>query len=473
MAGTIAQSTSGRGILDREHRVLTTGAVLAFTAIAFEGLAVTTVAPIIATELRGLALYGWIFSAYLLAALVGTVVAGQAVDRRGPAPPAAVAVALFGVGLLLAAIAPTMPVLLAGRVVQGLGAGALGNCVYAIVNLRYDDRLRPSMLATVSSAYIVPSMVGPYLAGLIAERLGWRAVFWVLLPILALAAALTLPAFARPGGGRRAGAGRNRAPLALALAVGTGTLLSGLGRLPGTIGALLAAAGLALALAPLRALLPGGTLAARPGVPAAIATRGLFIAGYFAADTYLVLALVALHGATASVAGLVIATGSLAWTACAWVQARLDRRDGGRGRAARIRVGVLLLLVGALGMALVPWLAWGVLPLAIGAHLLAGLGIGLAHAAVGALTFAEAREGEAGAASAALQLADAFTPAVAIGCGGALLAIGAASGWEARLGIGAALGLPVPLLAVSALASRRLRPGSRPQGGTGSRAQCP
>lgn len=445
-------------ILDREHRVLTTGVILSITAVAFEGLAVTTIAPAIAGELRGLALYGWIFSAYLLAQIVGTVVAGQFVDRVGPAGPAAAAIVAFGLGLLLAALAPTMPLLVAARALQGLGAGGLANCAYASITLRYGDRLRSSMLAVVSSAYIVPSMVGPFLAALLAERLSWRAVFWALLPILALSAALTLPAYRGAGGAGAGGAmtGHNRLPLALGLAGGAGLLLAGLGRLPGLLGAILALVGLALALPPLRRLVPAGTLIARRGLPAAIATRGLFVAAYFSADTYLVLALINLHGYSATIAGLAIASGSLVWTACAWVQARLDSRDGGRGRAGRVRLGVTALLVGMLGMALVPWLGVAVLPLALGSHLLAGMGMGLAHPSVGAFAFARAGGGEAGAVSAALLLADAFTPAVAIGLGGALIGAGAIVGWPERYTVGAALGLSVPLLALALLAALRL-----------------
>src|SRR3954447_11745791 len=111
MSGMVAGVQPEASILDRQHRVLTAGVILAITAVAFEGLAVTTIAPAIAGELRGLALYGWIFSGYALAQIVGTVVAGQWVDRRGPGLPATVAVALFGVGLALSPLPPPVLVL--------------------------------------------------------------------------------------------------------------------------------------------------------------------------------------------------------------------------------------------------------------------------------------------------------------------------------------------------------------------------
>lgn len=445
-----------QSILDRDHRALTAGVILSITAVAFEGLAVTTIAPAIAEELRGLGLYGWIFSAYMLAQIVGTVIAGQIVDRRGPALPATVAMIIFGAGLALAALAPTMPLLVASRALQGLGGGALANCVYASINLRYDDRLRPSMFAVVSSAYIVPSMIGPFVAGVIAEQFGWRVVFWILLPILIVSAALTLPTFRR-GGMPTATAARNQIPTALQLAIGTGLLLAGMGRLPGLLGAGMAAIGFGFALPALRRLLPAGTLLARRGLPAAIITRGLFVAAYFSADTYLVLTLTDLRGYSPSIAGLVIATGSLAWTACAWLQARLDRRDNAQGRARRTQLGVTALLVGAFGMALVPWWGTGALALALVAHLLAGMGIGLAHPTVSAFAFTHAKEGEAGAISAALLLADSFTPAVAIGLGGALIAAGQIVNWSPQFTIGGALAFSAPLLVLGLFTASRLK----------------
>jgi MFS family permease len=301
-------------------------------------------------------------------------------------------------------------------------------------------------------------MIGPVLAGVIAELLGWRAVFWILLPILVISAALTLPTFRGYGGSARPGGFRQIA-LALQLALGTGLLLAGLGQLPGLLGAILAIVGIAGAIPALRELIPVGTFRALPGLPAAIATRGLFVAAYFSADTYLVLVLTELRGYSPSIAGLAIASGSLAWTACAWVQARLDDRGGGRGRPRRIQLGVGLLLGGAVGMALVPWWGTGALALALGAHLIAGMGIGLAHPSVGAFSFARAQAGEAGSISAALLLADSFTPAVAIGLGGALIAVGEILAWPAHLTIGGALVFSAPILALGLLAASRLDDG--------------
>ncbi|MDP9353363.1 MAG: MFS transporter [Chloroflexota bacterium] len=166
-----------QGILGGQYRALTLGIVLSVTVGAFGQMAVTTVAPAIAEDLGGLALYGWIFSAAGLASFVGAIAAGRQVDRRGPGATYLIGLAVSGLGMLVAAVAPGMAVLTLGRVLQGLGGGATFTCVYAGINLAYPDELRPRMLAVVSSAFIVPAMVGPYLAGVIAEQFTWRVVF--------------------------------------------------------------------------------------------------------------------------------------------------------------------------------------------------------------------------------------------------------------------------------------------------------
>src|SRR5581483_3841352 len=125
-----AQSTSGGsyalgvsvgaegGLWAPRRRALTTGLILTITFIASEALAVVTVMPLVARDLHGLSLYGWVFSTFMLGSLVGIVVAGRDADRHGPARPYVAGVVLFGAGLLVAGLAPTMPVLVVGRLLQ-------------------------------------------------------------------------------------------------------------------------------------------------------------------------------------------------------------------------------------------------------------------------------------------------------------------------------------------------------------------
>lgn len=435
--------------------------------MAFEALALPTVAPTVARELRGVGLYAWIFSAFLLAQMVGGVAAGQQADRRGFAGPFLAALAVLGVGLLVGGLASNMVVLILGRALQGLGGGALVACVYAIINAAYPDGLRPRMMTAFSSAFVLPALVGPAVAGFVAEQISWRAVFLGFPPFLVAVGFLTLPAFNRltPAGDRvsEAGAQASRLPGAIALAAGTGLLLAGLklaaddgpsptGLPPALVGLLLAAVGLSVAVAALRNVLPRGTLTARKGLPATIAARGLMAAGYFYTEAYLVLALNEASGYSATTAGLVISAGALSWAAGTWTQERLDRRSEGRGRRARVLLGTALMAAGITGLAAV-FVAGGGLTLAVAVAgwIAASLGIGLANPASTTIAFARTPEGKEGAVGSSVLIAELLGPAATIGVGGAIVALGTASS-GLTFGVALAFGL-VPVLAILALLS--------------------
>jgi len=359
------------GILDGRFRALTVGAVLAVSVVAFEALALTTVAPTIARDLGGVGLYAWIFSAFLLSQMVGAVAAGQQADRRGFTRPFLAALALLAAGLLVGALSPNMVFLIFGRALQGLGGGALVACVYAIINAGYPDNLRPRMMAMFSSAFILPALVGPAIAGFVAEQITWRAIFYGFLPFLAVVGFLTVPAF----GSLTAPAKREdadglqqpgRLPSALLLAAGTGLSLAGLKMAageslsllglkthPALVGLPLAAVGLVAAVIALRNVLPEGALVARQGLSATVAAKGLMAAAYFYTEAYLVLTLNDVSGYSATTAGLVISAGALSWTVGTWIQERLDKYREGRRRRSRALAGSTLLAIGISGLAAV------------------------------------------------------------------------------------------------------------------------
>ncbi|HEX5451298.1 MAG TPA: MFS transporter, partial [Candidatus Limnocylindrales bacterium] len=107
--------------------------MLTVTLVAFESLSVATVMPIVGRELGGLALYGWVFSAFFLGDLVGIVVAGRMADRGSLRGPFALGLGLFALGLLVGGLAPSMPILIGGRAIQGFGAGAVPTVAYVSI----------------------------------------------------------------------------------------------------------------------------------------------------------------------------------------------------------------------------------------------------------------------------------------------------------------------------------------------------
>ena len=176
------------GLFSPGRRALTAGLVMSITLVAFEALAVSTVMPLVARELGSLELYGWVFSAFFLGDLIGIVVVGGLIDRGGLVRPLAAGLILFSIGLTIGGLAPSMAVLVAGRFLQGLGAGAIPPIAYVASGGR-SRTLRPRMFATLSTAWVLPGVIGPAIAGGVAERLDWRVVFLGLLPLIALAGA--------------------------------------------------------------------------------------------------------------------------------------------------------------------------------------------------------------------------------------------------------------------------------------------
>ena len=446
------------GLWAPQRRALTLGLVLTITFVASEALAVVTVMPVVARDLGGLRLYGWVFSGFMLGSVVGIVAAGREADRRGPAVPFVAGVVLFGSGLAVAGLAPSMGVLVAGRVLQGIGAGAVPSVAYATIGRSLPETLRARMMAVLSTAWVLPGLAGPAISAEVARLFGWRWVFLGLLPVVAIAGAIAVPALIRLGPPAAAQAREHRLTDGLRTAVGATMLLAGLSLAAGS-GAILAgftliAGGGAVGLPALRRLVPAGTLTGRQGLPATIASRGLLTFAFFGADAYVTLAVTAVRHRSLVVAGLAVTGATVAWTAGAWVQARLSHVWEGR---RMVRTGLLIILAGIVGMVLVLHPA---VPVAEGlvAWTVAGLGMGLAYSPLSLMMLQKALPGQEGQASASLNLADVLGTAIGIGAGGA--AVAAAAGSDLRLGITAAFAIAAAAGLVALALTGRLPAGT-------------
>ncbi len=411
---------SQASLFSPDLRGLSVGLSLSILMIAFESLAVSTVLPSVAKELNGQALYGWSFSAFFLGYLMSTVTLGGLADRDGPKRPYAAALALFGAGLLIAGLAPNMTTFVIGRGVQGLGGGAVGAIAYLAINRAYPDNIRAAMLSLLSSAWVLPALIGPLTASLIAQQSSWRAVFLGLLPFVAIAATITLPALGRLNGHGKP-LERQRVVLAVAVALGAVLTLSALQTTQIWLAGLMAVAGLALMLPALLRLLPAGTLRLEGALQAGMVTRFLLTFAFLGAEVLVPLALGELRGLSLTEAGLVLSTGALSWSAGSMLQSRLDSKSEGRSRADLVRIGFALLSLAMLGMlcvSLLPIPAWlsGVM------WLIGGLGMGFAFPAHTLVVFAHAPVGDEGKVSGSLQMVDVLGAALSAGIGGALIA---------------------------------------------------
>lgn len=457
------------GVWSPDRRPLTIGLVLAVTLVAFESLAVATVMPAVEADLGDLALYGWVFSGFFLASLLGIVVAGQLADRRGPALPFGLALACFAVGLAVGGGASSMAVLVTGRVVQGLGSGAVGSVAYTAIARGYPPALRPRMFATASTAWVVPGMVGPAIATAVEHATSWRVVFLGLVPLVAVAAITVLPPLARLGVAvPAAGAADERERTGEAAAgvaatsdrarLGwTAVLVAGVAAafaaadVAVAVGAVLAVVGGVVAVSAFARLVPAGTLRVRPGVPAAVAVRGVLTCAFFSSDAYISLAVTDGRGAAPWVAGAALSSGALAWAVGSWLQARWIEAIGAR---RLVRSGFAAIVAGIAVLAAVA--AGAPVGLALAAWAVGGFGMGLAYAPLSLAVLAEAAPGEEGAASASIQLADMLGIAVGTGLSGAVVALGQGRGWAVDRSTVVVFGLSALIGVVGLAVSRRL-----------------
>ncbi len=456
------QDPASPGILQRPHVWVTIGACALVFLSAFESLAVTTIMPLVSRELDGAALYALAFAGPLATGVIGMVAAGNWSDRRGPTAPLYLSVAMFVVGLLIAGTALTMPVLVAGRLVQGLGGGAITVALYVMVARVYPAALHPRIFAAFSAAWVIPSLVGPFAAGVVASALSWHWVFLGVVFLVVPALAMLVPALR--GMGRHEPAGSVLPPwefgrlawAALAALAVLGLNLSAGVRVDGFAAApvLLAAAAVAVALVAVRPLVPGGTLRARRGLPSVILVRGLVSAAFFGTEVYLPYLLIERYGFSPQFAGLTLTVGALAWAGASTVQGRLGERLAHR---TAIRIGSAAVF-GAVVVALVTtWLDWPA-AVAIAGWVFAGAGMGLVYPRLSVLTLALSTKATQGFNSSAMSIADSLGGALALAAT-AIIFTGLAAMGGSFVGV---FGLAALLAAIAVVVAPRIPAADRP-----------
>ena len=405
---------SSGGLVSPALRATTVGTLALVSLHAFEALALTTVMPTIARDLQGESLYAMAFTATLAAGIVSIVWSGNLADRRGPRPPLVLGLALFALGLIGAGLAPTMPVLVGARVVQGLGAGMTSTALYVLVTRVYPPRLHTAILAGFSAAWVVPSIVGPFVAGVIAETIGWRWVFGMAIIVLLGAAALLARIVRGLGQDVVAVPWRWRAmgaSIVLAVAVLVLNLVAErLDTLAVGLTVLLAVAALVVVVGALLPLLPRGTLLAGRGLPTDVLLRGLAFAAFTGAEVYLPRLLTDRDGFSPSVAGIALTLTGVSWFVGSWVQGAWDTHfEIGRTAAVSLALmtATLVGLAAAVAMEAPAWVVITLFPLL-------GLGIGTLYPRVTAQALGRADATGQGFVSSALQIGDSAGAATAL-----------------------------------------------------------
>jgi MFS family permease len=429
----------------------TVGAITLLFLGAFETLAVTTIMPTVSRELDGQALYSLAFAATLAASVIGMVVAGGWSDRRGPSGPLVFAMVVFVVGLVLSGTADNMYVFIVGRFLQGLGSGATIVALYVVVARIYPPVLHPSMFGAFAAAWVVPSLIGPPVAGAVAETVGWHWVFLGVGVLALVAGGAIVPALLQLRSVSVAAvAGSNWAVL-WAVVVAAGVLAIGLGgENAGAFAWPIVAASFVIVVLAVRPLLPRGTLWVKRGLPSTVLLRGAVAAPFFATEVYLPYLLHEQYGLPAWLAGLILTVGALSWAAGSTLQGRLGSRIS---NSTTVRVGATVVFVGIAAQLLTAVFVLSPIVAAAG-WLVAGGGMGLLFPRLSTLVLSLSDDTDQGFNSAAMTIADSSSSAVAIAFAGLVFtAFGAATGG----GFVAALALTTVLALAAVPIAARVR----------------
>jgi MFS family permease len=421
-----ASSSREPGLFSREYLWITIGSCALVFLAAFESLAVTTVMPIVSADLDGANLYALAFAGPLATGVIGMVIAGNWCDRIGPVTPLYTCAALFTVGLALAGTAETMPALLAGRLVQGLGGGGITVALYVVVARVYPAALHPSIFAGFAAAWVIPSLVGPFAAGAVAETWSWHWVFLGVVGLVAVATGMIVPALR---GLKRGNGDSPSAPWSIGriawsvVAAGSVLALDLLAEIP-RIGVPLAGIAVILAIIAVRPLLPRGTLLARRGLPSVILLRGLAAAAFFGAEVYLPYLLVNHYGFSATLAGLSLTLGAIAWAGASWLQGRMSvslSHSMSTGIGSSLVLAAIIVAFVTAQFDLSP-------AVAIVGWSLGGAGMGLMYPRISVMTLAFSTTANQGFNSSALTIADSLGGALALSMTGLVFGAGSFAG---------------------------------------------
>ncbi len=406
-------------IFSREYLWVTLGSCSLIFLGAFESLAVTTIMPVVSADLNGQSLYALAFAGPLATGVIGMVIAGNWSDRRGPVRPLYTAAVVFTLGLIVAGTAASMVVFVVGRLVQGFGTGAVIVAIYVMIARVFPAHLHPSIFAGFAAAWVIPSLIGPFLAGVVAEQFSWHWVFLGVVGLVVIAVFMVKPTLDKlPKQRPNTSVPWLLTPIAWATTAALAVLaLSTLSELP-TIGGVLAGIAAIVAILSARPLLPRGTLRARRGLPSVILLRGLTAAAFFGAEVYLPYVLIEKYEFSPSIAGLSLTLGGVSWALASWLQGLLSDR---LSHAASTVIGTALVVLAI--VAIFVTVLFMLSPvISIVAWVFSGAGMGLMYPRISTMTLAASTPENQGFNSAALSISDSMGGALSLATTGIVFA---------------------------------------------------
>ena len=439
---------------------LTLGLLLLEFTGAFHMFTINTVLPEIVRELDGQRWYGAALTAMIVGAILAVPVTGPLSARWGLARTLAVATPVYLIGVVASAVAPTMAVFIAARFVQGLAAGAMAAIGLGTLAKEYEGEHRARVMSLMSSMWIVPALLGPPYAALVAELVGWRWSLVLLLPVLLVARVLIAARISAVPGptGRRTGLPLVRA---LVLAASIGGFLVALAR-GDVVGWALAAVGLVIALAALTGIFPAGTFAAQVGPRAAVLAMLLLTTTYFAAQGLITLSATEDLLTPVLAGGLALTVGAVSWSCTSLLAPRLlkNPRVGPHRMAVTGTSLITAACLGVLTLVSSDLTGWGAAVLLCAAWGVGSVGMGLGYNAIALVALEPSRDEDAGTTASAVVLAEIVGGCFAGAVGGGLVAVADAVD-TGRLGTtGLSYGVAVAVGVLLVLVAIRVRSGA-------------
>lgn len=414
------------------HLPLVLGVIGLVTLAALENRAVGTALPTMVREFDALGSFGLASAAPNASYLISLAIAGLWSDRRGPIPTLRAGAIAFALAQLLVGTAVGMPMVVTGRLLSGLSEGLLDVSLMVLVARALPAVLRPRMFSLFAAMWILPSVLGPLLTGVVTEQFGWRWVFLGAVVLLVPSWLLLGPAMRQslktPSPERSAEdaagleASRSALPWAFAASVALFSMtLAGdhLEAHPVLGGIAIPVTLVILGLAAVR-VMPKGTFGARRGFPAVVAVRGLGGAAFAGVGAFLPLLLTLLHDFSPSRAGVTLSITGVSWALGSWLQGR----EHGIERVNVLRTGLAFMTGGLAVTSLLAWTDattwWGFIGWAV-----AGVGMGLSSSSLSVLTLDLSDHHNSGRNSSAAQMAGTISIATALAINGTLLAFNA------------------------------------------------
>ena len=393
--------------------------VLSAFLSAMEATVVGTAMPTVIADLGGIERYGWVGSGYLLASTVTVPIFGKLADLYGRKPTLLVGIGLFLIGSLASGSATSIDTLIAARVLQGLGAGALQPVTMTIIGDLYRVEERGRVQGLFGAVWGSAAVAGPLVGGAIVALASWRWVFWINVPFGLAAAALLTHAYREPR--REARTVSIDWAGALALSVSAVALLLAAGgelvwlTLP--VGLVGVAVLLWIERGAREPMLPLDLLSRRP-IAVGAAASALLGASMMGSVMFVPLHVQGALGASPTDAGATIGPMLLGWPIASAISTRFITRTGFR---APVWAGSIVIAVSLVGFVLLARSGAGVWPLR-GAMFAYGLGMGLANTSLLIAVQAGVEHSQRGVATANTIFSRSMGGALGVGALGAMLA---------------------------------------------------